>query len=252
MTPPRTTTADDRQYAGVRQVGALMNYWLARSNWHHKAIAAVCDWACGETTPMQHSVISRIRNSHQARGAGLVHLDILSELNRAVWTWHVQGAAKAIEEFGLFSSWGVEQPWLDDAVWLPKPSDASRPLDLGDFALLAVGRLELPYLAPWQVGRTEAIGLCAAVAPLLDQIASERGWGPGKAAKNFLAAYPSIDTKRHVRLRALLTGDKPLAPSELTQELPALAEMIRRVRELANYGPADLQAELSKGFRLVS
>lgn len=246
---PATTTAQDRQAHGVRQLGALLNYWLARSNWSHTAMAAVGDWAYGEQSPMQHSVISRCRNANQARGAGLAHLDALAELNQALWLWHERGAAAAIQRYGLPSSAGVEPQWLDDAVWLPKADRPNEPLDLGDFALLVSGRLELPYLSPWQVGKTDASRICGGLGPLLDAIASENSWGPGEATRKFRAAYPSTDKKRLKRLTQLLTGEKPLAPAELEQEIASLAEMIRRVLGLAEYGPTDLLSELKSESR---
>lgn len=245
------SNAQERQAQGVRNLAALLNYWLARSNWSHNAMAALSDWAYGEASPMQGAVISRCRNGSQARGAGLAHLDALAELNRALWMWHERGAAKTIERYGLFSSWGIQQEWLDDGVWLPSVDQPSEPLDLCDLALIMAGRLQLPYLAPWHVARTEATRLCGAVSSLLDGIASDRKWGPGEATRRLIEAYPSTDRKRQARLRELLSGQKPLAAAELEQELPALAEMIRRVSDLATYGPAELLDELSSESRPV-
>ncbi len=243
---PAPSTAQDRQTQGIRALAALLNFWIARSNWSHSAMGALSDWSYGEPSPLQSTVISRCRNGSQARGAGLIHLDAISELNLALW-FYDQSPAAAIKRYGLPSSWGIEQQWLDDAVWLPRADRPNEPLDLGDLAKLLAGRLTLPYLAPWHIGQGEAARLCAAVGPLLDAIASERGWGPGEATRRYAAAYPSTDRNRNKRLRELLSGQKPLAPSELEQELPALAEMIRRVscEEGVEYGPAELLAELS-------
>ena len=240
-------TAHERQAKGVRALAALLNYWLARSSWSHNTMSALSDWAYGEPSPMQGATISRCRNGNQARGAGLAHLDVLAQLNRAIWTWHERGASKAIAEFGLLGTFGIQQQWLDDAVWLPRADRPREPLDLGDMAALLAGRLELPYLPEWHFSRSTAGRLCAAVQPLLDSIARERGWGPGEATKRFSDAYPSTDRKRQFRLRELLSGQKPLAASELDQELPFLAEMVRRVCQLdpTDYGPAELLAELS-------
>lgn len=254
MTHPAipTATAQERQAQGVRNLKALLNYWLARSDWTHNAMAALADWAYGEASPLQSTVISRCRNANQPRGAGLAHLDTMSELNQALWCWHELGAAKAIQRYGLFSSWGIEQQWLDDGVWLPKAGNLNEPLDLGDLAMLLAGRLELPYIAPWQVSPGEASKACPAVAPLLDLIARERGWGPGEAIRRFAEEYPSTDKKRHKRLRELLSGQKPLASSELEQEMAALAEMVRRVRGMAAYGPGEFLQELLSADRQAS
>lgn len=242
-------SAQERQVRGVRSLAALLNYWLARSAWSHNTMSALSDWAYGEQSPMQGAAISRCRNGDQPRGAGLAHLDALAELNQAVWLWQERGPAAAIQRYGPPSSWGIQQEWLDGAVWLPAPDQPNEPLDLGDLAALLAGRLELPYLAPWHVSRNESARLCAAVGPLLDSIASERGWGPGEATRRFTESYPSSDRKRLARLRELLTGRRPLAAAELEQELPSLAEMIRRCCELTEYGPADFLDELSSDDR---
>jgi hypothetical protein len=106
----------------------------------------ILDWGLGERCNLHGATLSRIRNGMQPRGAGLQHLDAMAQGNRAIWTWQTLGAEEAIKQFGLFSSWLVEQEWLDKTIWLPRPDAPDTPLDLGDLAMVVAGRLVLPYL----------------------------------------------------------------------------------------------------------
>jgi hypothetical protein len=87
---------------------------------------------------------------------------------------------------------------------------------------------------------------------LLDDLAAEQGWGPREALREFLAAYPASSSNvRQARLKELLMGE-PLSHKELESELAALAEMVRQVRRLDTFTPAQLQAELLTDRRLRS
>jgi hypothetical protein len=237
------TTTAERQERGTQRLADLFNYWFARSpNVGHRPLASIIHWSIGEATGFDSGILSRIRNGKQARGAGLMHLDAFACANRAIWLWHTQGEQAAIQEFGPFSSWGVQPEWLQDAIWLPKADNDTQPLELGDFANLLAGRLDLPYLSG-QMSAGQAKRANDRLAELLDELAAEQGWGPREAIKRFTEAYPPTDHARCHRLKELLMGEQ-LTQNELELELAALAEMIRQVRGIKSYGPGDLQAEL--------
>jgi hypothetical protein len=235
-------TSTERMERGTQQLAALLNHWLSRGSLSHDKLAAIIHWAIGETSGFDGGTLSRIRNGKQTRGAGLRHLDGIAEANRAIWVWQQEGEAAAIKEFGNYSSWHVRPEWVTDAIWLPQPADATKPLDLGDLAMLLVGRLQLPYLNG-QISAGQAKRMNDRLAELLDGIATDRGWGPREAIRQFLEAYPPEDRARQHRLRELLMGEQ-LTQADLEVELAALAEMIRRVRGVNTFGPAELQAEL--------
>jgi hypothetical protein len=241
------TTATERGKRGVQALGQLVTYWLAPVT--HSQLSAILEWGYGEPTGLTAGVLSRIRNVNQQRGAGLKHLDAMAEANRALWTWHTIGTDAAVREFGPFSSCGIRQEWLDVAIWLPKPSDQKTPLDLGDFARLLVGRLELPYLGPAVMSPAESTHAIRKLSDLLEQLAAQQGWGPREAMAQFLEAYPSTDRGRRQLLRDVVLGTAELSHGELELELAALAEMVRTLRGLkaGSYGPADLRAELLFG-----
>jgi hypothetical protein len=232
----------NRYERGVANLAALMNYWLGRSTLSHSDLDAIASWGLGERSMLDGGLISRIRNGKQSRGAGLRHLDGLAMANYALWLWHVHGPEVAIKRLGPHSGWGLSPEVLNDAQWLPCADDEAQPLDLGDLALLLVGRLELPYLAG-QVSAGQAKRMNDRLAEVLDDLVAEQGWSPREAALQFAKAYPSTDPPRQRRLRELLLGEA-FTQAELEMELAALSEMIRRIRGLDQYGPAELQSEL--------
>ena len=240
-------TVAERTARGVQSLAALMNFWLAPSS--HDKLAAILRWGYGEPTGLDGGALSRIRNGKQARGAGMRHLDAFTEANRAIWTWHTAGPEAAIQAFGPHSSWEVKAEWLDDAIWLPKPDDATQPLDLGDLSMLLMDRLELPYLGPQLLSPGKLVQMSQRLCEVLDEEAAEQGWGPREAVARFAAAYPSRDPARQRKLRDLVTGAVELTAAELELETAALAEMFRTIRGLESYSPADLQAELSSALR---
>jgi len=237
-------TSEQRQERGVQVLANLVNYWFARSGFSHHQLAAILDWAWGEHNPNQSSVLSRIRNGYQKRGAGLQHLDAIAQGNRAIWLWQSQGEAAAVEQFGPYQGWSIQPEWVDGAIWLPSASDSGLPLDLGELALLLAGRLELPYLSDAVVSPGDAKRLNDGLLALLDRITRERSWSAREAVAQFIAAYPATDRARQQRLKAVVLGDETLNPDQLEGELAALAEMLRVVRGLAMYTPGDLRAEL--------
>jgi len=235
-------TAAERTDKGVQALASLLNYWLATSS--HDKLAAILRWGFGEPTGLDGGALSRIRNAKQNRGAGLKHLDAIAEANRAIWTWKRDPEA-AIREFGPHSSWKVEAEWLDDICWLPAPApNEDQPLDLGDLAMLLMSRLELPYLGGQMLSPAKLGRMSERFVELLEQEASERGWGPREAVARFSEAYPSSDPGRQRKLREVLSGMAEISANELELEMAAFAEMLRAIRGLRSFGPADLQAEL--------
>jgi hypothetical protein len=236
--------AKERGERGVQALGRLVTYWLAPVT--HSQLSGILEWGYGEPTGLTAGVLSRIRNMNQQRGAGLKHLDAMAEANRAIWIWHTTGPESAIREFGPYSSCGVRPEWLDAAIWLPKADDEHAPLDLGDFARLLVGRLELPYIGPAVMSPAESTHAIRRMSDLLESLAANHGWGPREAMAQFLEAYPSTDRGRRQLLRDVVLGTAVMSPGELELELAALAEMIRVLRGIKDrsYGPAELRAEL--------
>ena len=242
-------TATDRAEKGVAALASLMNYWLATSS--HDKLAAIIKWANGGPIGLDGGSLSRIRNAKQTRGAGIRHLDGMATANAAIWMWKRDPQA-AIRLYGLHSSWGVRPEWLDEICWLPAPApNEDQPLDLGDLAMLLMSRLELPYLGSQLLSPAKLGRMTEKFAQLLEDESADRGWGPREATQKFLAAYPSTDPGRQSRLKELLMGGD-ISTHELELELAAYAEMLRQIRGLESYTPADLQDELLSARRPLS
>jgi hypothetical protein len=242
-------TATERSEKGVQALASLMNYWLATTS--HDKLAAILRWGYGEPTGLDGGSLSRIRNAKQNRGAGIRHLDAMAEANRAIWMWK-QDPAAAIRAFGPHSSFGVKAEWLDEICWLPAPEpNEDQPLDLGDLAMLLMSRLELPYLGGQLLSPSKLSQMTERFAQLLEDESSDRSWGPREATQRFLAAYPGTDPGRQRKLKDLLMGGD-ISGTELELELAAFAEMLRIIRGLDSFTPADLQEELLSVRRPLS
>jgi hypothetical protein len=238
------STVNDRQSRGAQALGALVSYWLSRSGLSHEQLAQVMDWGLGERCNLHGAPLSRIRNGMQPRGAGLQHLDAMAQGNAAIWTWQVEGEQIAIQQFGPFSGWGVKAEQLNQAVWLPRADDEREPLDLGDLAMVVAGRMELPYIHAGIASPAQAQQMGSALLALMEQLAMDHQWTPAAALRHLLQAYPATDTARRHRLKGLIMGDLMLTADELEGEIAALAEMVRAVRGLPVFTPADLREEL--------
>lgn len=234
----------ERMSRGAEAIGSLLGYWLSRSDLAYDPLSRIFNWGLGERSGLQSSVISRIRNGMQPRGAGLAHLDAMAQGNEAIWCWQTAGEQEAIKRYGNYSGWGVKSEWLDRAVWLQRIDDEREPLDLGDLAMVAAGRLELPYISSGTVAPGQAVRLADGLLTLVDGIAMENGWSPREAVRQFMEAYPSQDRGSLQRLRRLVLEEERLSSDEIEREMPALAEMIRRLRGEREYGPVELKKEL--------
>ena len=245
----KVLTATERSEKGVQTLASLMNYWLATTS--HDKLAAILRWGYGEPTGLDGGSLSRIRNAKQGRGAGIKHLDAIAEANRAIWMWK-QDPEAAIQEFGPHSSFDVKAEWLDEICWLPAPEpNEDQPLDLGDLSMLLMSRLELPYLGGQLLSPAKLSQMTERFAQLLEAEASERSWGPREATQQFQAAYPSTDPGRQRRLKELLMGGD-ISATEMELELAAFSEMLRIIRGIDSFTPADLQEELLSVRRPLS
>lgn len=231
-----------------------MKVWVNRSGLSHAELAAIAGWGLGEDGFIDKSVISRIKNGKQERGAGFRHMDALAAANHAIWLWQTKGQRAAWDELGPHTAWGVQDSSLKDATWLPHPDDADQPLRFTDLVEVLAGYLEVPDLMPPALSASDADRFNRELPELLDEVITGQGWGVREGIRQLLAAYPVDEAKRKAKLRAVILGDEQYSGDELEMELHALAEMIRVVRELkvGTYGPAELTVELRTGRRPVS
>lgn len=247
MANPTPRPATDRLVAGQQQISAAVAFLIGRTSWSYPELCRICDWAMGEHGWLNTTDLSRIRNARLARGASFRNLLALAATNHASWLWHERGEAKALEELGAFSSWGVTRAQLNAAVWLEDPRHPGQPLEFGAWCEVQAGLLKLPYLTSVGLSATALAEACRRLADLLNAELDRQAGGPRAALEALRQAYQVTDSQRWQRLQRLVLAGEMFTAEELESELWALAETVRRLRELppSDYGVSKLQAELS-------
>jgi len=207
-------------------------------------MASIAAWGLGEPGALGHSIINRIIN--RKLSPSIKALIGMEALNRAIWLWQTKGQDAAISQLGWPATYGVQDSWLNNAIWLPVPDDEKHPLDLGDFVDVLVGRLELPYLGQRLLLPGNHRSASDQLPRLLDTTIVAAGLSPMAGVRQLLAAYPAADDARRERFRSVILGEQQLTRDELQDELLAIAEAVRTLRclPLGTYGPAELLAEL--------
>lgn len=241
--PPRQSLAQTLEQ-GDHWIREALNWWLTRSNLTTRQMASIAAWGLGETGALGHSIISRICN--RKLSPSIKSLIGMEALNRAIWLWQAKGRDAAVTQLGWPAAFGVQDAWLDGAIWLPVPDDDKHPLDLGDFVDVWTGRLELPYLGSRLLLPGNHRATADQLPHLLDATIVAAGLSPMAGVRQLLAAYPAQDDDRRERFRGVILGEQQLTRDELQEELLAVAEAVRVMRglPLGSYGPAELLAEL--------
>jgi len=244
MAPPSRQTLAHKLEQGDHWIREALSYWLARSNWTTRQMASIAAWGLGEPGALGHSIISRICN--RKLSPSIRALIGMEALNRAIWLWHTKGPEAAVSQLGWPTAYGVQDAWLNGAIWLPVPDQSDHPLDLGDFVDVLVGRLELPYLGQRLLLPGNHRATADQLPALLDAAIVAAGLSPMVGVRQLLAAYPAADDARRERFRSVILGEIQLTRDELQDELLAIAEAVRVLRglPLGSYGPAELLAEL--------
>lgn len=239
---PETLTQQLQQ--GEHWIAQTLSYWLRRSTLTTRQMEAIASWGMGRSGQFTHSVINRIINGKC--GASLMSLVAMSSANYAIWSWHTEGHDVAIQELGPFSKWNVQAKALENAIWLSDPKDDKLYLTLHDFVDVAVGRLKLTYLGNRLLLPGDYRLTNERLRQLLDNAIVAAGLTPMAGVRQLLAAYPASDPARLERFRGVILGELQLTRDELQDELTAIGEAVRVMRQLplGQYGAAQLLAEL--------
>ena len=239
---PGTLTQQLQQ--GEHWIAQTLSYWLRRSTLTTRQMEAIASWGMGRSGQFTHSVINRIINGKC--GASLMSLVAMSSANYAIWSWHTEGHDVAIQELGPFSKWNVQAKALENAIWLSDPKDDKLYLTLHDFVDVAVGRLKLTYLGNRLLLPGDYRLTNERLRQLLDNAIVAAGLTPMAGVRQLLAAYPASDPARLERFRGVILGELQLTRDELQDELTAIGEAVRVMRQLplGQYGAAQLLAEL--------
>jgi hypothetical protein len=240
---PLMTLARDLEQ-GDHWIREALSWWVTRSNLTTRQMATIAAYGLGERGALEHSIISRITN--RKIGPSIKSLIGMEAANRAIWLWQTEGQDATWAQLGPHPAWKIKPQWLDNAIWLPVPDDDKHPLDLGDLVDVWVGRLELPYLGNRLLLPNDHRRTAEHLPALLDATIVAAGLSPMAGVRQLLAAYPAADEARRERFRGVILGEQQLTRDELQDELLAIAEAVRTLRELplGSYGPAELLAEL--------
>jgi hypothetical protein len=240
---PLMTLARDLEQ-GDHWIREALSWWVTRSHLTTRQMATIAAYGLGERGALEHSIISRITN--RKIGPSIKSLIGMEAANNAIWLWQTKGQDATWAKLGPHPAWKIQPHWLDGAIWLPVPDESDHPLDLGDFVDVWVGRLELPYLGNRLLMPNDHRRTAEHLPALLDATIVAAGLSPMAGVRGLLAAYPAADEARRERFRGVILGEQQLTRDELQEELLAIAEAVRTLRELpiGSYGPAELLAEL--------
>jgi hypothetical protein len=251
ITPTTTHPLTQQMQRGRRDLAQLMAYWLRASGLAARNLQLLADWAVGERGWLGNDKISRVKGAKQDRGAGLRQLVAMGHLNTALWVADTQGVPAAVKRYGTFSAWGVKEEWLQGRRWLPACDDPTQPLQFADFAEVAVGAMDLPYLAGSDLPAAPPDRLSLALSDILNAAIAARGLGARDGLRELLAGYPVSDRSRQAQLQDVVLGSANWDRDEIEAELCAVAEALRVMRGLpvGGYGPGHLAQELSEALQ---
>lgn len=229
---------------GQERFSSLITYWVKASHLSLRQFCTISNWAIGEPNWLGSGILSHIMRGNMQK-VSLRYLDVFAETNQALWTWKVKGKEEAWKHRGPHSVWDIKTHWLDDAIWLPSPKSSKDPLELGDFTCVLAGYIDIPY-AKVKLTPNEHIQLASEISGLLNSIVAKSNLSPKQALQVLAAAYPNINQSRYTFLSNLLLGMGKTSSEELKKELPNIAAMISKLREVDpnQYGPSELRAEL--------
>jgi hypothetical protein len=239
-----------RHTQGRAHFGQCLAWWLQRSDLSYAQTSAVADWATGETRCLIGSQIAHLRHS-TLRNPNFRLIESLSATNQAIADWQTD-RSEALQQYGPLPS-SLSPQLMDGAVWLHDPEVPDQPLSLCQFVELFTGHLTLPYVDAIAVSDRDARHLNEELAGLINADIAKLGLGPRDGIEAFMAAYPVKDQSRRQRLKELVLLGHGLEPSELEDELAAIASAISQLRKLppGTFTPTELYTELTAHRRRV-
>lgn len=233
----------DRHLEGRAHLGHVLNWWLRRCNITHSMATALAAWVCGDSTWLQGSQLSHLRNGRM-RTPQLKLMEGLAGLNEAFAAWKIDGPEACRKRWGPLPDNAPAPFVMDEAVFLWHPDDLERmqPLVFRDFCDLFVGYLRLPYVDDGVVSPGQSRLISDRISEELDMWML--GEGSVRAAMMTLAdLYPGTPARLD-KLRRVAQGLESYTSDELEDEAYALGELFSAIRGRQITGP-ELYAELT-------
>jgi hypothetical protein len=213
-----------RHIEGREHTAAVLNWWIRRCGFTHTMVTALAAWVCGDSTWLQGSQLSHLRNSRM-RTPQFKLFEGVSGVNEAIATWKLQGKMACLKEWGPLPDQAPAEFLLDDAIYLWHPEKGEgHPLIFHDFCDLFAGRLRLPYVDDSSVSPGQSKLVSDRIGEELDRWLADRG-GIRAGMGKLLEMYPVRDANRVSKLQQVIVGADSYSAAELDEELFALTEL---------------------------
>lgn len=233
----------ERHLAGREHTAAVINWWIHRCGFTHVHATALAAWACGDSTWLQGSQLSHLRNA-KMRTPQLKLFEGLAGLNDAIAGWRLRGRAECIREWGAIPKGAPDAQLLDQAIFLWHPDHGEgTPLQFHDWCDLFTGRLTLPYADNGSISPGQSRIISERIGEELDRWLAQQG-GIRAGLSRLISLYPVDDARRIQRLQHVILGADTYSAADLEEEQFALSELFGQlwVRPVS---PSQLYAELA-------
>jgi hypothetical protein len=234
----------DRHLEGRTHTAQVLNWWMLRLGYTHAMATALAAWVCGDSSWLQGSQLSHLRNSRM-RTPQLKLFEGLAGFNAAVAHWRQHGPAACEQRWGPLPSLAPAPSAMDTALFLWHPEQGEDvPLVFRDFCDLFVGLLHLPYVDQGGLSPGQSRLISDHIGQELDRWLIDQG-GIRQGMAQLQDLYPASSPSRRQKLRQVILGLESYNPVELDEEIFAMGALFSAVRGKPVSG-SELFAELSR------
>ncbi len=217
-----------RRERGREHTAETLNWWFTRNGFSHTQASATAEWTSGDSTALQTSQLSHLRNGRLATPQ-LKLFEGLASMNAAIASWLEKGSEWCIKQWGPVPKRLLGGATLSSACFLWHPSKTGKqPLVFHDFCDLFSGYLELPYVVESIWSPSQCREISDALGAELDTwLAQSGGMRAGMAKLKQL--YPLNDAQLK-KLQQVILGQSTYSPVELTEVQSQLVHLLNVTR----------------------
>lgn len=235
----RERTANRCHELGREHFASLIVYWLQKSNLSLRNFCLIANWAVRENW-LSSGILSHI-TSGRDRKVSMRCIHAFSVVNELFWLWSLEDKNAARDRFGNPEDASISKFMLDNAIWLPRPSREFLPMEIGDFAEVLCGKIELSYIGV-HLSPKEGTYMSEEIREILKKATAEMS--NEEAIKKLTTLYPVKEERRKSIIKKLMLDSFELSTEEMEAELPWLAQVVGNMRGLRDYSAAELRADL--------
>lgn len=218
----------ERHIEGRDHTAVVLNWWIRRCGFTHTQLTALAAWVCGDSTWLQGSQLSHLRNGRM-RTPQLKLLEGISAVNEAIASWQQDGQSICVQKWGPLPSQAPSASELDQAIYLWHPEKgAETPLIFHDFCDLFAGRLRLTYVDEASVSPGQSRVISERIGEELDRWLLSKG-GIRAGMPSLLSHYPVAEAGRTAKLQQVIMGSDFYSSAELDDEAYALSELFSHI-----------------------